>query len=345
MSLPNNLVAYSTASAPSGIYERGDIWFDIDNTITSGSYDLIWGNDAYTSAGYTFITNTYTQSLVGATINNSTPIFYVSQTTQSSNVLNTINLLPDRYLETPFTDVDTALLWVQSSGKYMTLLSGSIQYPPATRILALDAGNSASYPGTGTVWTDTIGGKTFDLINGPGYDPANGGKINFFAPGIQYAQCTTSLQSLPEFSTVVWHYWDGINIGALPCILSEVYVGGGINFLLGAPQGTVAQGGYFNGGFQLSPQFTLAPNTWYQIVTTCDSNQVVKIYINNTLISSTSTSGPQPYSGGAGINLMKRWDGLECWGGSLSMVDIYSGAMSTTQISANWNANKGRFGL
>jgi len=344
MSLPN-LVAYSTASAPSGIYEQGDIWFDIDNTITSGSYNLTWGNDAYTSAGYTFITNTYTQSLAGGTINNSTPIFFVSQTTQSADVLNIINRLPDRYLQTPFTDMDVALEWIQSSGKYMTLLSGSIQNPPAIRVLALDAGNPASYPGTGTVWTDTVGGKIFNLINGPGYDPANGGKFYFYAPGGQYAQCTSSLQSLPEFSTVVWHYWDGTNTGGLPCILTENYVGSGINFLLGAPSGVVATGGYFNGGFQLSPQFTLTANNWYQIVTTCDSNQVIKLYINNTLISTTPTTGAQPSSSGAGIRLMRRWDNAEFWGGYLSMVDIYNGAMSTTQINTNWNANKGRFGL
>jgi len=212
-------------------------------------------------------------------------------------------------------------------------------------VLYLDAGNVASYPGTGTVWTDLVGGRQFNLINGPSYDPESSDSIYFNAASNQYANCSTSLPSLPIFTTTVWHYWDGSNQGSLPCILSEVYVGGAINFLLGAPQGPVAQGGYFNGGFQLSPTFTLTSGTWYNIVVTCDSNQVVKIYLNNTLISSTSTSGAQPSSSGAGINLMRRWDNSEFWGGYLGIVSIYNKALNSAQISSIWNKNKNRFGL
>ena len=211
-------------------------------------------------------------------------------------------------------------------------------------VLYLDAGDPASYPGTGTVWTDLVGGKQFNLINGPGYEPANGGKIYFFAPGNQYAQCNTSLPSLPTFSTAVWHYWDGTNTGSLPCILTEIYVGGPINYFLGNLQGVVAQSGYFNGGFQVSPQFTLTPNNWYQIVTTCDSGQVVKVYVNNTLISTTPTSGSQPSSGNAGIRLMRRWDDNDYWGGYLSTVGIYDKALDSGQISSIYNATKSRYG-
>ena len=34
-------------------------------------------------------------------------------------------------------------------------------------VLSLDAGNPASYPGSGTTWTDTIGSMPFTLVNGP----------------------------------------------------------------------------------------------------------------------------------------------------------------------------------
>jgi hypothetical protein len=214
----------------------------------------------------------------------------------------------------------------------------------ANLVLSLDAGNPSSYPGYGTVWTDLVGGRVFNLINGPGYDPTNGGKFYFYANASQYAQCTSSLSSLPTFTTSVWHNWDGNNTGTLPCLLSEEYVGGPMNFLLGAPQGVVAQGGYFNGGFQLSPQFSLTPSTWYQIVTTCDADQVVNIYLNGTLISSTPTSGPTPSSSGAGINLMKRWDNIECWGGYLATVDIYDNVISSTRVASIYNATKARYG-
>lgn len=212
-------------------------------------------------------------------------------------------------------------------------------------VLYLDAGNLSSYPGTGTVWTDLIGGKQFNLFNGPTYDPSDGGKINFISTSSQYAECPTSLSSLPTFSTAVWHYWDGTNSGGLPCILTEIYVGSSINYFLGNLQGAVAQSGYFNGGFQVSPQFTLVANNWYQIVTTCDASQVVKVYVNNTLISTTSTSGAQPSSSGGGIRLMRRWDNAEFWGGSLATVGIYDKALDSGQVASLWNSTKSRFGL
>ena len=235
-----------------------------------------------------------------------------------------------------FSSATESSIWLTNNGYWNSYIAP---------VLYLDAGNSASYPGTGTVWTDLIGGKQFNLINGPGYDPGNGGKFYFYAPGNQYANCSTSLTSLPTFTTIIWHYWDGVNTGSLPCILTEIYVGGSLNFIVGAPSGVVAQGGYFNGNFQISPQFTLSANTWYQIVVSCDSNQVVRVYLNNTLISSTSTTGPQPSSSSAGIRLMRRWDDNDYWGGYLSTVGIYDKALTSGQITSIFNTTKSRYGL
>ena len=235
-----------------------------------------------------------------------------------------------------FSSATDASIWLTNNGFWNSYI---------TPVLYLDAGNPASYPGTGTVWTDLIGGKVFNLINGPTYDSGNGGKINFVATTGQYAECSTSLTSLPEFTTSVWQNWSGVNTGEFPCILTEVYTGGVINYVMGKLQGGVAQSGYFNGGFQISPQFTLSANTWYNIVTTCDSSQVVKVYLNNVLISTTSTTGAQPSSSNSGIRLMRRWDFAEFWGGYLSTVGIYDKSLTQSQISSIWNTTKSRYGL
>lgn len=242
---------------------------------------------------------------------------------------------------TPQTFASTlaAKTWLNSEGYWTS-------YTPTTSlVLSLDAGDPASYPGTGTVWTDTVGGRTFNLINGPTYETANSGRIKFNSSGSQYAECSSSLTSLPTFTTAVWHNWDGSNTGGLPCILTEVYVGGPINYFLGNLLGSVAQSGYFNGGFQVSPQFTLTANNWYYIVTTCDSNQDVSVYINNTLVSTTATSGAVPSSSNAGIRLMRRWDDPDYWGGYLSQVEIYNEALTPIQIDSIWASTKSRYGL
>lgn len=209
-------------------------------------------------------------------------------------------------------------------------------------ILSLDAGNPLSYPGTGTVWTDIIGGKTFNLVNGPGYDPSNGGKFYFYAPGGQYAICNTSLPSLSTWTVGVWHYYTGSETGSAPCIVTETFVGGGINYSLGKNNGPFSVG-FFNGGWQVTDGYSLTPNNWYFIVGTYDGS-TINLYVNNTLVDSTNYVGT-PTSSGSGIRLMERWDLSDYWDGYLSIVNIYDKALNPSQITSYWNSTKSRFGL
>ena len=44
-------------------------------------------------------------------------------------------------------------------------------------VLCLDAANKRSYPGTGTTWTDLVGGNNGTLINSVSFDASNGGSL------------------------------------------------------------------------------------------------------------------------------------------------------------------------
>ena len=84
------------------------------------------GYEVCAIGGYTFITDSYTQSLSPSS--SATPLFYTTANTSSSDILNTINTLPDRINQTAFTNENTAINWVQNSGKYVTLLTCSFIY-------------------------------------------------------------------------------------------------------------------------------------------------------------------------------------------------------------------------
>jgi hypothetical protein len=207
-------------------------------------------------------------------------------------------------------------------------------------VLRLDA---AEYLGSGD-WIDSVASRNFVLYNSPGWTSGDGGYFEFTSASSQYAECNSSLPSMSEFTTIVWFRWDGSNAGSPATILTEIFTGGPINYFVGDLIGNFAQGGYFNGNFQVSPVFALNLD-WYQIVVSCDANQVVRIYLNNTLISTTNTTGAPPSSSGNGIRLMRRWDDPDYVGGRLSIVNIYDRALTATEINSNWYENKDRFGL
>jgi hypothetical protein len=229
-----------------------------------------------------------------------------------------------------------AKTWLNNNGYWTSYLSP---------VLSLDAGNSSSYSGSGTVWTDLVGGKSFNLINGPSHSSGFGGLFNFNASSGQYAQCDTSLPNLSTWSIEVWHYYTGNNTGDGMCIITEVYPGttSNINYSLGDNYSNTLSSGFFDGAWRATPGHNLTPNNWYHIVGTYDGTYL-KLYVNNSLVESNAYSGT-PISSNAGIRLMRRWDNPDYWDGLLATVDIYDDALNSSQISSLFNRRKSRFSL
>jgi hypothetical protein len=210
-------------------------------------------------------------------------------------------------------------------------------YTTFSPVLSLDA---ADY--TSGDWIDSIGGKSFVLYNSPTWSPSNGGHFNFDTSLSQSAICDTSLPSMSTWTVGVWHYYTGTETGAGPCIVTETFIGGGINYSLGKNLAPFSVG-FFNGSWRITDGYSLTPNNWYYIVGTYDGS-TIKLYVNNTLVDSTNYTGT-PTSSGAGIRLMERWDLSDYWGGKLATVDIYDKALSNSEIESIWNLTKSRFGL
>jgi len=319
----------------------------IDTNPGVGDYTLgnfVGGiNGSYDYTSYIIISDTTTALIDNRSTGNHTgsalpnqPTFFASKFKTDESFLRMVNRLPARSGQTAFTDPLLASSWLRSNGYWTTYV---------TPVLSLDAGNTASYPGTGNTWTDTIGGKTFNLYNGVGYDPNNGGKFYFYAPAGQYAECNTSLPDLNTWSVGVWHYYTGQNIGSGMCIVTEVYPGvnNNINYSLGDNDTGGVSAGFFDGAWRVSNPYSLTPNNWYYIVGTYDGS-TISLYVNGSLIQSNNYNG-YPISSQGGIRLMRRWDNPDYWDGYLSTVDIYDQALDSSKISSIFNSTKSRFGL
>jgi len=243
--------------------------------------------------------------------------------------------ITNKLLNTTYTNAKDASAALTSNGYWNSYISP---------VLYLDAGDPTSYPGTGSVWTDTVGGKVFNLINGPNYGGGFGGFLDFQTSSSQYAKCNTSLPPLNTWSISVWQNYNGTNIGGSPCIVSEVFPTA-INYMLGNGSDTSPnlQTGFFNGSWNLTPVGYILTPGWHFIVGTYDGSNL-NLYVDNSLIFSVNIVST-PTSGNSGIVLMRRWDLNEYWGGFLSIVGIYDKSLDSQQISSLWNANKSRFGL
>jgi hypothetical protein len=126
----SNLVAFSlSGSIIPGAFQVGNVAYATSSAIGSGSSNLIWGYEVCSLNGYTFITDSYTQSLSPSS--SATPLFYVTTTTTSIDVLDTINRLPYRITQPPFTYINSALKWISGSGEYITLYTCSVYDYPA----------------------------------------------------------------------------------------------------------------------------------------------------------------------------------------------------------------------
>jgi hypothetical protein len=216
-------------------------------------------------------------------------------------------------------------------------------------ILKLDAGNSLSYPGSGSSWVDLVSSKVFTLhgSDNPSYYSDDGGYIMFDPGHGHFADAESFPATLDNWTIEAWHYYTGTNSSGSPCIVTEAYAGTPINFTLGncTDSSPNLQVGHWDGAnFNPTPQgIVLTPNTWYQLVGTFDGT-AHRLFINGVQVAIQNTTSPA-LRGGSGIRLMKRWDGDQYWGGALGVVLMYDRAITLNEIAQNYGVLKGRFGL
>ena len=318
--------AYNPGSSISGTIQVGDLAVGYP---TSGYTGTEWWNGPDEDLGYVIAQPVPDDSqptpIPGVT--GSVGFFRTNGFDDNEFIDITNILLNSNYNNAP--DASTGLTTNGYWNSYSTLTSP---------VLSLDA---ADYSGSGP-WIDSIGGKSFTLTNSPTWSSSNGGYFNFVSSSSQYAICNTSLPSMSTWTVGVWHYYTGTETGSAPCIVTETFIGGGINYSLGKNNGGFSSG-FFNGGWRTTDGYSLTPNNWYYIVGTYDGS-TIKLYVNNTLVDSTNYTGT-PTTSGAGIRLMERWDLSDYWGGRLAIVDIFDTALDQTEITTIWNSTKTRFGL
>lgn len=215
-------------------------------------------------------------------------------------------------------------------------------------VLHLDAGNPASYLGSGTTWTDLSGNNNNGtLINGPTYSSDNGGSIVFDGVNDYVALATVPpiAQGLYSSTVEMVAFRDRSNV-------FEVMFGGG-NF-------SANQGFYFGFRQYSGNNFMYAYYSndqdgstgssnvaWNHYVASYDtSSQSRYRYFNASLLSPSQSSGVSNTTANRFyIGAFNSGYATSHFQGKISLIRLYNRALSSSEITQNFNATRSRFGI
>ena len=207
-------------------------------------------------------------------------------------------------------------------------------------VLCLDAGNTKSYPGSGTTWTDiSRNGNTGTLTNGPTFSSANKGAIVFDGTNdCVVVNNNASILSSTAYTKIAWFYPTSFSTG-------NNIISGGNNgqhaFWLG---GTTNLRAGHNGVWDtVVSSTTLSLNTWYCGAVTFNTTTGWVLYLNAAVVDtdvSTTT-----FTGNGEILIAAYSTGFNVFTGTIANSLVYNRVLTATEVAQNFNATRGRFGI
>lgn len=214
-------------------------------------------------------------------------------------------------------------------------------------VFYVDAGNSSSYPGSGTTWTDLLGSNNGTLTNGPTYNSGNGGSIVLDGTNdyVDFGTIGTSISSYFTWNFIInTGTFSGGSSNNLAVLLFTRSDGGkGFWMMMGADSikftiGTVSDYTLTNLSF--------STNTIYNLTYVIDNN-TWRMYVNGSLVGTNgiSTNRSQTdnvYKIGVVLNGNGtiRGDNSDT---TFYAVSHYDRALSASEVLQNYNALKNRF--
>ena len=207
-------------------------------------------------------------------------------------------------------------------------------------ILALDAANRKSYPGSGTTWSDLVGSNNGTLTNGPTFNSDNAGSIVFDGTNDAISLSNITPTSGASFSAWININGSNSNYGSIFANWSDT--GGGTAYWIGTfiNQSTTIQV-YFNGSL-ISNITSLLLNTW-MLLTVSHTGSVCKGYINAIeIFSLSSTLATSNNNTSIGYDITRTNYPFK---GNIAQALIHNRALSAAEVLQNYNVQKSRFGL
>jgi hypothetical protein len=295
----------------------------------------------------------------------------ISGTSLLLNAINSTNFIqdnsPNNYTLTnngtatwtaigPFNQGSTTLKQRQVNDGTLEVYSNFDEFTGApvtdsSLMLWLDAAQTSSYTGSGTTWTDlSPAPKNYTLTASPTFNSVTGGGVITFAgASSQYATSASTLFNSTTYNTYTMNLW--------------VYPTGAGNFVQVDGQ-TAVNSGYHNSAIEISAagvikfgQWTGADsviatstqslNAWYNLVITYNGTTATA-YVNGVSVGSSAIAWTSP--GASTFFALMATDSTNMGtagyaSGSIGAFMAYNRALTLDEVTTNFNALRGRYGI
>ena len=223
----------------------------------------------------------------------------------------------------------------------ITILGDALPYVTTGLQVYLDAGNTASYPGTGTTWTSLVNGYTGSMGTGVGYSASNGGVITFSGASTafvnMYGSASAVVAATNNFSVEAWYQSNNNFPGIVVTGASS------LGFVFGYFSATTTQWKVTKYGVIDLAAGEIPQNTaWHQVVLTYSSTTGTRVYVDGALSSptvanTTNLRGGNAFSIGKSENVQLN--------GSMGIFRWYNTVLSASDVSVNFTGSRARYGI
>ena len=342
MGTPMAFTSGTTNGFSLGATKRATIALNPATSLVAGNN---WFNGVDVSTQYLIYSDTFSQGQ--APITTARPTAWTTPNLTDASLLALINTLPDRVGQTPYTDINVALQWLQNSEKYFLIKNGYEDIVTDGMVLNLDAGWYNSYPGSGTLWTDLSGqGNNGTLFNSPSFSSNGLGSLNFDGTD-DYVRVNESASIDITTNTITFGAW------CYPTVSNKyqhiLVKGVGESRQYGmwlSVDGTSKIFRNVNGVVTQTNVTISTPwvvNNWNYIMLVYNGS-TIKIYLNGLEVFSENASGNISHTN-SNVNLGGEPTQSFFFVGNITNGQIYNRALTADEIFQNYNAQKTRFGF
>ena len=223
-------------------------------------------------------------------------------------------------------------------------------------VLALDAGNTKSYPGSGSTWTDLSGnGNTGTLVNGVGYTADNGGSLTF--DGVDdYSTLPTNLLKHETGNPFTFSIWfktssTGVILGQQSTSTPNSAAGWVPAIYVGS-NGLLYTSCFYGGNTSnvSATSSTVNNGSWNNVTVTFSSGSHISYLNGNSYatLAKTQTFYSSTYYYFLGSGRVSSWPADPAspyFNGNISNIFYYNKALTASEVSQNFNALRGRYGI